>query len=122
MALNLIELLSDEKGHPYLETSEVKFRSCSSDLMGEMAKISELTNFRLTVFVELPAGFKSASRIPDRDQIAVFLSGTLHISAKEDQVKHLEAGGVFRLPQAENSTHTLEAIGPEPVRLMVLQA
>jgi quercetin dioxygenase-like cupin family protein len=122
LALNLIDLLTDENGQPYLETLNVKLRTSSNDLAGEMVKISEATNCRLTVFVELPAGFKSTSRIPDRDQIAVVLSGTLRISAKEDQVKRLEAGGVFRLPQAENSTHILEAIGPETVRLMVLQA
>jgi hypothetical protein len=87
-----------------------------------MAKISETTKCKLMVFVELPVGFKNAAGIPDRDQFAVVLSGTLRISAKEDQVKRLEAGGVFRLPQAENSTHTLEVIGPEPVRMMVLQA
>ena len=122
MTLSITELLSDEKGQPYIEKSVVRFRVSNNDLTGDMAKISETTKCKLMVFVELPVGFKNAAGIPDRDQFAVVLSGTLRISAKEDQVKRLEAGGVFRLPQAENSTHTLEVIGPEPVRLMVLQA
>ncbi|WP_162797998.1 hypothetical protein SuNHUV7_23630 (plasmid) [Pseudoseohaeicola sp. NH-UV-7] len=122
MALSITELLSDEEGQPYLDKSEVRLRVSNNDLMGDMAKISEATKCKLVVFVEFPAGFKSGKRVPDQDQLAVVLSGSLRISAPENEETLLGPGGIFRLPQAASSTHTLEAIGPEAVRLMVLQA
>lgn len=122
MALNLIELLTDESGQPRLETSDVRFRSSNNDLTGEMAKVSEASDCRLMVFVELPVGFKSSLRIPDRDQMTVVLSGALRITATEDAARRVESGGVFRLPKAECSSHTLEVFGQEAVTMMVLQA
>ena len=122
MALSITELLSDEEGQPYLDKSEVRLRVANNDLMGDMDKISEASKCKLAVFVEFPAGFKSGKRVPDQDQLAVVLSGSLRISAPENEETLLGPGEIFRLPQAAGSTHTLEAIGPEAVRLMVLQA
>ena len=90
--------------------------------MGDMAKMSKATECRLMVIVELPVGFKSAARIPDRDQFAVVLNGQLRISAPESEEASLGPGEIFNLPQAESSTHKLEVVGSEAVRLMVLQA
>lgn len=122
MALSITELLSDEEGQPYLDKSEVRLRVANNDLTGDMAKMSEAKKCQLIVFIELPVGFKSAVRIPDRDQFAVVLNGQLRISAQESEDASLGPGEIFRLPPAASSTHTLEAIGPEAVRLMVLQA
>mgnify|MGYP001817569230 FL=1 len=90
--------------------------------MGDMAKMSKATVCRLMVIVELPVGFKNAARIPDRDQFAVVLNGQLRISAPESKEANLGPGEIFNLPQAESSTHKLEVVGSEAVRLMVLQA
>ncbi|MDW3221752.1 MAG: cupin domain-containing protein [Paracoccaceae bacterium] len=84
--------------------------------------MSEPTDCRRMVFVELPVGFKSANRSPDIDQTAVVLSGSLRIMAREDDVRHLEAGQIFSVPKAAGSRHMLEVVGEVPVRLMVLQA
>ncbi|MGA9252419.1 MAG: hypothetical protein WBV71_08230 [Roseobacter sp.] len=121
MNLNITELLSDEEGRPFLNKSDVRLRVSNNDLMGDMAKISEKIDCRLMVYLEWPAGFKSTTRVPDLDQIAVVLSGKLRISAAEEET-FLEPGEVFCLPQAKSSTHILEAVGSEAVRLMVLQA
>lgn len=122
LALNLIELLTAPDGQPFLDSSDVEFRSSNNDLMGKMARMSEPTSCRHMVFIELPAGFQSTTRVPDCDQIAVVLSGRLRIVATEGAVRSVQAGEVFRLPQAETSSHTLEVVGQETVTIMVVQA
>ena len=122
MALNITELLSDESNQPFLETSEVRFRTSNNDLFGDMVKISEATACRLMVYLKLPVGFKSATRVPDRDQTAVVLTGALRVFGTKNDESSLGPGDVFKLPQAKTSTHTLEVVGLEAVHLMVLQA
>lgn len=122
LALTIAELLTNEQGQPFLETSEVRFRTSNNDLVGDMARISEATAWQLMVYLKLPVGFKSATRVPDRDQIAVVLTGALRVFGTENYESCLGPGDVFNLPQAQTSTHTLEVVGAEAVHLMVLQA
>lgn len=122
MALDIIELLSDDAGEPKLGSSTVKFKSAGHGLLNSMSGMSAPTDCRQMVFIELPVGLKSATRSPDRDQTAVVLTGALRISAGEGEVRHLKAGEVFRLPQARSSLHTLEVVGDDAVQLMVLLA
>lgn len=62
--------------------------------MSEIVKISETTACQPMVYAEFPAGFKSAKRFPDRDQIAVVPSGTLRVAATEDKETYPEQGEI----------------------------
>lgn len=122
MTFEVIELLSDEEGQPYLGKAEINLRTSNFDLIGDQANMSVPTSCRQIVYLKFPVGFKSASRIPDREQTAVVLTGSLRISANETQAIIAKQGEVFRLPKAKISEHTLEVVGDCPVTLMVMIA
>ncbi len=119
MPIDLIELLTGEDGQPRLGLSKIELRTSGTDLVGDQARMSAPFDYGHMVFVEFPAGFKRASRFPDRTQIAVVLSGQMKITANDEESMIVGAGGVFRVPKAESSEHTLEVVGMDSVSLMV---
>ncbi len=120
MTLKTTELLCSESGASYLGVSEVRFRGGDHNFGDDPAKMSAPVPCQQAVYVEMPCGFSSSHRIPDRDQTAVVLQGELLISTGDQETAHLKAGAVFVLPKAETSNHTLEVLGDVPVVLLVL--
>lgn len=122
MPIDLLELLTGEDGQPRLGHSKIELRTSGTDLVGDQARMSKTFGCKNMAFVEFPAGFKRSARIPDRVQIAVVLNGQLKITANDIETAVVGPGGVFRVPKAENSEHTLEVVGMDSVSLMVVVA
>lgn len=122
MAIEILELVTDDQDQSSLRSRGVSFRRADHSLTAGMAKLSHETPCSQMVFVELPEGFSSTFRIPDRDQTAVVLSGSLRISASDGGTAVLHPGATFKVPKADRSEHKLEVIGETSVNLMVIMA
>lgn len=120
MTLKTTELLCSESGASYLGEAEIQLRRADHGVLNDLAKMSAPLQCQQAVYIEMPIGFHSSRRMPDRDQTAVVLQGELLISSEDHQTAHLKAGAVFSLPKAQTSSHTLEVLGDSPVILLVL--
>lgn len=90
VAIEILELLSDENGTPSLGSSDIVFHRADHALLNSMAHLSTPIDCRTMVFVELPPGFVSSTRFPDSIQVAVVLNGVLRIAAGNDERIYLK--------------------------------
>ncbi len=116
----VLELTTGENGRPELSTKSVEFHRGYNTMNTLGPGVSSPETCKSIVYVELPVGFDRNSRIADRDQIAVCLTGKLKISAADGKKKLLGPGDVFRIPAADTSEHGLSVVGEAPVRLVVI--
>lgn len=73
------------------------------------------------LFLELPAGWGGAQHPSPRRQFAFCLGGRMKVTAGSGEVREIGPGGIWLMEDVHGAGHHSEVIGPEPVRLAIVQ-